>query len=306
PDVRGAPSCTESLAGDDDDDDDDDFLDPTPQTRGFNVQPLNCMAGAVREHSARAAMMKESIPARPLCYMWSSANPNRGAGATVSESWTEQERLPVGSRVASAECGAALRALLQGNAQERLFTAQRSRLSTVVTQPGRCRQDSTFRFYVALWQIFIQIGSISLHASLGDSGRPGLACHSDPPAQKLQPDTQFHRNKHEIDSQGSNTVRVRLEVHNCGIRPSSLHCQAEFKMGSLCVWRSLHFPLAKEQQQLLLTSLATALRKRWTSGLGQKEGGFGGEGERKGGIRVGSPTLPCGALSQPLELQMKG
>lgn len=35
---------------------------------------------------------------------------------------------------------------------------------------------------------------------------------------QLQPDTQFHSNKHEIDSRGSNTVRAQVEVHVCGLR----------------------------------------------------------------------------------------
>ena len=54
------------------------------------------------------------------------------------------------------------------------------------------------------------------------------------------------------------------------------------QMGRLCVWKSLHFPLAKEQQQLLLTSLATALKKRWTSGFSQEEGGMDREGRERG------------------------
>lgn len=46
-------------------------------------------------------------------------------------------------------------------------------------------------------------------------------------------------------------------------------------------------PLAKEEQQLLLTSLATALRKRWTSGSGQEGGGVWGVGDGDREIRVG-------------------
>lgn len=58
------------------------------------------------------------------------------------------------------------------------------------------------------------------------------------------------------------------------------------QMGWLCVWRSLYFPLAKEQQQLFRTSLVTAPKKMWTSGL-LPRGRMDGRGQREEGWNKG-------------------